>query len=135
MTPFSKDIEILVVEDEPLIAYEIAMTLEEAGATVVGPVRTLAAALSTIATSTPTAAVLDVRLGRDEIGPAAAALALKKVPFVFHTGHGDATVLGLWPDRPIIYKPAPPRAIVEAIVQVLNSRLTTSDNAENHPTE
>jgi DNA-binding response OmpR family regulator len=122
MTMLPLHTEILVVEDEPLIGFEIGLILEEAGATVIGPLRTLAEALAMIRGSTPSAAILDMRLGADEIGPVAEALAAKGVPFVFHTGHGDASALGVWRDRPIIYKPAPPEQIIAAVLAVLDPR-------------
>lgn len=102
MTRFAPNTVILVVEDEPLIGLDLTMTLEEAGASVIGPIATVAAALSVVETSRPSAAILDVRLGREEVGPVAAALAAKGVPFVFHTGHGSSTELGTWRDRPIV---------------------------------
>ena len=113
------DCEILVVEDEPLIAYEIALTLEEAGARVIGPVGSLEKALETIGRTSPHAAVLDVRLGRDDVGPAAAVLAARGIPFVFHTGHADAGLLADWPGRPIIRKPAPPGMILVEVLKLL----------------
>lgn len=106
---------ILVVEDEPLIACEIAMTLEEAGARVIGPAATVARALSLISQGAPSAAVLDVRLGREDVFEVAARLTTLGVPFVFHTGHADAATLAAWPSRTIVRKPAPPEAVVDAL--------------------
>ncbi|HEX4892713.1 MAG TPA: response regulator [Hyphomicrobiaceae bacterium] len=114
------DREILVVEDEPLIAFEIALTLEEAGARVIGPVGSLRKALETIDRTSPHAAVLDVRLGREDVGPAAALLARRDIPFLFHTGHADASLLADWPGRPIIRKPAPPGMILNQLVKLLS---------------
>ena len=77
-------------------------------------------ALETIERTSPNAAVLDVRLGRDDVGPAAAALARRDIPFVFHTGHADAGLLADWPGRPIIRKPAPPGMILIEVLKLLD---------------
>ena len=107
--------EILVVEDEPLIGFDIMLTLTDAGAHVIGPIANLTEALATIASSTPAAAILDVRPGHHDVFPAAHALAAKGIPFVFHTGHADAATLSSWANRPAIRKPAAPGAMIEAV--------------------
>ena len=111
--------DILVVEDEAIIACEIAMVLEEAGARVIGPAATVHRALGLIAQTLPSAAVLDVRLGRDDVAAVAEDLTARGVPFVFHTGHADAVTLAAWPGSKIVRKPAPPEEIVAALTQIL----------------
>lgn len=111
---------ILVVEDEPIIAHEIALNIEDAGGEVIGPASTLARALETIVGATGlTAAVLDVRLRADDVAPAARALSQRGVPFVFHTGHGDSSILAEWPRAVIVNKPSPPEALVAALSTVI----------------
>lgn len=112
--------EVLLVEDEPLIGFDIMLTLTDAGARVIGPIATLAEALATIATATPAVAILDVRLGDEEVFPAAEALAVKGIPFAFHTGHADAQTLARWPGRPVIRKPAAPGALLGTLQRLLS---------------
>lgn len=111
---------VLLVEDEILIGLEIALVLEEAGAAVIGPVATVPEALKAIAVNRLDAAVLDVRLGAQEVFPAAEALAKLDVPFIFHTGHADGAMLAAWPGRLILRKPVAPEAIVAGLVDLLH---------------
>lgn len=122
MEPRLSGITVLVVEDEPLIAWELAMGLEEAGASVVGPVATVDAALAKVAVEPLAAAVLDVRLGASEVTPVAHALAERGVPFVFHTGHADRESLSHWPHVPVLRKPAQLPEVVGILRALLNSR-------------
>lgn len=84
---------ILVVEDESLIALLIGDALEDAGATVVGPCFTLSECLRASCEERIDAAVLDVDLGGQDVFPAAEELRRRGVPFLFHTGHGERTEL------------------------------------------
>ena len=71
---------ILVVEDEPLIAMELAQTIEEAGGTVVASARTHLEALRFAETAECDAALLDVRLRDGTAFDAAAILAARGIP-------------------------------------------------------
>jgi CheY-like chemotaxis protein len=79
---------ILLVEDEYLIAQDMARTFAAAGATVIGPAATLAEALRLVAASgTLDGAVLDINLRGEQVYPVADALITRGVPFVFATGY------------------------------------------------
>lgn len=80
---------ILVVEDESLIALVLMDALEEAGANVVGPCYTLAECLRLANTEVIDAAILDVDLAGQDVFPAADTLRGRGIPFIFHTGHGE----------------------------------------------
>ena len=58
--------EILLLEDEAIIAMDIEMTLESHGYTVVGPYASIAEARAALGRHHPAAAVMDVNLGGDE---------------------------------------------------------------------
>ena len=77
----SRSARILVVEDEYLIADDIAMTLEDLGYDVVGPVSTLAA----VRTEALDAALLDANLDGVSSAAIAAELNAHTVPFVVVT--------------------------------------------------
>ena len=64
-------LRILVVEDDAIIALDIAGTLADAGATVIGPVYRVARALDLLETSAIDIAVLDYRLESETISPVA----------------------------------------------------------------
>lgn len=82
---------ILIVEDEPLIADDIAEILEKNGFTVVGIVDEAEEALAAIATYQPALALLDINIGGqvDGIGLAARI----EIPFVFLTSYYDKATL------------------------------------------
>ena len=76
---------ILIVEDEPLLAFEYSDELEAHGAHV-SIVLTLGEALSALEIKSPDMAVLDVNLGRELSWPVAEALTKRGVPFLVVTG-------------------------------------------------
>ena len=114
---------VLVVEDDFLIALELAATLSDAGAEVVGPSATVEAALSCAQDETLSAAILDIRLGSETVAPVARLLADHHVPFVFYTGQSKSDPTSAeWPDCRVIAKPAHPNTIVKAVLRLLGRR-------------
>lgn len=86
---------ILVVEDEYMLADELEMELDDAGAVVIGPVGTVKDALALIKSEQRLdGAVLDVSLRGDLVFPAADLLVEREVPFVFTTGYDASTIPG-----------------------------------------
>lgn len=84
--------DILVVEDEALIAMDIGMTLETAGLAPVRVLPTLRSAMDYLRIKVPRAALLDVNLGN---GDTSVQVALRLLelgrPFIFLTGYTSAT--------------------------------------------
>ena len=116
-----RGVRVLVVEDDAIISMEIEAILSEAGAEIAGCCRTVKDALALAETDGLTAAILDVRLGRETIAPVARELARRGVPFVFYTGQIDTDMMRAeWPDCSIVSKPAQPRAIVKAVADLLH---------------
>ncbi|PKB14510.1 response regulator receiver domain-containing protein [Novosphingobium kunmingense] len=74
---------ILVVDDEVLIAWNLAMDLESMGAEVIGPFHSLDDALAGVADVTPTLAVLDINLHDRKVWPLAEVLSERGVPMLF----------------------------------------------------
>ncbi|ANK75917.1 hypothetical protein FA04_25050 (plasmid) [Ensifer adhaerens] len=105
---------ILVVEDEALIAFEIAAILEEEDAEVAGPAATPGDALRLIDEMTLDAALLDANLRGQPVDAIAAALADKKVPFVFVSGYGREALPPGFADTALLAKPFNPRQLLEA---------------------
>ena len=107
---------ILVVEDEPLIALDLKMTLQGAGARIIC-VSTRDAAQ---AAEQPdiSAAVLDAHPGSNEHRSIARRLKRRGVPFLFYATHQPedvTTVRG----SPIVLKPSRPEEIVAALAALL----------------
>jgi DNA-binding NtrC family response regulator len=82
---------ILIVEDEAVIALDLAGTFERLGALVLGPAETLAHGLA-LAAAAPRidGAVLDICLRDELVFPLADVLRARGTPFVFITGRDDA---------------------------------------------
>jgi DNA-binding response OmpR family regulator len=78
---------VLVLEDEPLIAFMMRDWLTELGYQTVGPAHTVADALALIKNGTLDGAILDVSIGDKDSFPVADALRSKGIPFAFATGH------------------------------------------------
>ena len=112
---------ILVVEDDFLISTELDLILADAGATVLGPCRTLAQAERAIADNSISAAILDFRLGDATALPLAAQLNRHGIPFVFFTGQSNTRQIeSACPGAKVISKPFQSRIIVAALADVLH---------------
>ena len=86
MTSFTGQ-RIMIVEDSFYLAIEMEAVLESAGAQVVGPFATSAAALDSLKQSAPDCAVLDVNLSEGNSFDLARMLRMQHVPFLFFTGY------------------------------------------------
>ena len=128
VAPSLSGLRILLVEDEPLLAWDLELALAAAGAVVVGPASTLEMGCTLAREKGLAAAVLDFRLGDDEAGPLATLLHDRGIPFVIHTGHGAAT--NSWATAPVIRKPADPEHIVEIICALVSQE---EDESRNQP--
>jgi DNA-binding response OmpR family regulator len=96
---------ILVVEDEFLIALDIAGVLEQAGLDVIGPHGTISAALRAIQGEEVHGALLDANLGGESVGVIADALAARSIPFAFVSGYGREQLPAPHGGAPLIKKP------------------------------
>jgi DNA-binding response OmpR family regulator len=110
---------ILVVEDEYFVATDIAQALQEAGAEVIGPCRTEAAARAELKGVSPDAVLLDVRLGPQPSFALAEQVAGRELPFLFITGLAPDLIPAGFRDVPRLAKPVSPRRVVEAVAQLL----------------
>ncbi|WP_207540990.1 response regulator [Sabulicella rubraurantiaca] len=107
---------ILVVEDEYLIARDLAEELEHVGVKVLGPVATLSAALRLVARSGRIdAAVLDVKLGAESVYPVADALRRRGIPLVFCAGYNRGAHAPAFRGALLYEKPSDPAAIRAAL--------------------
>lgn len=111
-------LRILVADDEFLIAVCIEEALGIAGAEVI-TVATLSAALKSATDESLSAALLDVRLGRQTTETVADLLAARGVPFVFYTGQElPDHIRQKHPDARVLAKPSKLDAFVETMRQV-----------------
>ena len=83
--------QILVVDDEPIIAMTVADWLADLGHGVVGPASDLAEALA-LCEAPLDAAILDVSLGAVTTEAVAARLTARGAPFAVASGHDAASL-------------------------------------------
>jgi DNA-binding response OmpR family regulator len=113
---------LLIVEDDFLLLMELETVLRDAGAESVQACRTIDEALAAIDAGDFAAAVLDVRIDRDSIGPVARKLAAHGTRIVFYTGQVDnERMMAEWPQCRVLSKPAPPRVIVKTVAELLTT--------------
>jgi DNA-binding NtrC family response regulator len=96
---------VLIVEDEPFVALDLALSVEEAGGSVVGPAGTLKEALSLVSGEI-SGAILDVHLLDGDVSPVLHVLMARGVPVVVQTGGGlPARLKEAYPDLLVLRKP------------------------------
>ncbi|EBA11571.1 response regulator receiver [Roseobacter sp. CCS2] len=111
---------ILVVEDEPLIGLDILLTLEEAGASVEGPYRSIAETLSKIeqcpADDGFDGAVLDYRLLDGTCEPIIQQLKRYGIPMILHSGNAEQlSKTGETLKIEVVSKPSHPTTLLQAL--------------------
>ncbi|WP_306916366.1 response regulator [Rhizobium mesoamericanum] len=117
--PLPPDLRILIVEDEFLIATDLAQTLRDEGYAIAGPVPSVREALMLIDEGAVAAAVLDIHLNDEHSYPVADQLAHRGIPFLFLTSYVKADLPERFKNRPLISK----LADVQAVVVVLQTFL------------
>lgn len=115
-----KGMRILVVEDEYLLATELAGHFRSVGAEVLGPVRSMASAIEFI--DQADAAILDINLNGEKVYPLADALQEKGVPFVFFSGLDQIVLPERFRYTPSLSKPGNWRDEVFTLMSMYSSR-------------
>jgi DNA-binding response OmpR family regulator len=113
---------ILVLEDEPLIAWDLESALTEAGF-MVALARSCLDAEKWLTDHCPDAAVLDLKLGDGECVAVAKSLVERDVPFIVHTGDDLFGRDEVFKSGTVVAKPADTPAIVELARSMLAQRL------------
>lgn len=113
---------ILIVENDPTIGLDLKATLSAEGATPVGPANSVESAFALIADHAIDAAILDIRLHKDElVFPVADTLQALRVPYVFASGRSTALMPLRHGDRPFFDKPFRAEEIVRALASLLSN--------------
>lgn len=114
--------DVLIIEDEPIIALDIETMVEELGHTVTGVARTHREAIALVAQKRPGLVLADIQLADGSSGLDAVNEILTgiDVPVIFITAYPERLLTG---DRPepafLITKPFQPEAVKAAISQAL----------------
>ena len=106
---------VLVVEDEPIIAMEVASMLTDAGFDVVGPAHSVGQAMDALNRFGCDAAVLDSNLGTETAELIAVALSASQTPYIIVSGYArDQQPDGL-KHAPLLTKPLLAGALVKEL--------------------
>lgn len=112
--------QILVVEDEFLIADDVAAMLRERGAQVIGPAASLPEGMRLAGdTKTIDAAVLNIDLNGVTVFPLADELLGRGVKIMFLTGYGDAQIPDRYSAIPCCRKPTGPACVIDELTMLL----------------
>lgn len=112
-------LEILLVEDEALVAAMLEDMLADFGCVLAGAAATVNDALAAVEVATEIdAAILDVNLGGDKVYPVADILVGRGVPIVFSTAYGPADLVERYPQARIIQKPYSPEALAALLIDI-----------------
>ncbi len=107
---------ILIVEDEMLVAMDIKATFLDASWTIIGPVSGVPQALSVLRTELPDAVCLDMNLNGVPSVPIATILKKLAIPFVILTGYSSGNVTDpAYKGAPIVHKPFLAKDLVLAV--------------------
>ncbi len=113
-------LEVLLVEDQMLIAMDAEAMLAEAGAGSVTASASVKDGLARLDETAPDVAVLDLNLGRETSIGLALELERRGIPFVFATGYGEGPLIPAGMEAvPVVRKPYDRGALVQAIASVL----------------
>jgi two-component sensor histidine kinase len=113
---------ILILEDEPLVAFMLAELVRELKGTVIGPFGSVQDAAAGLKTSVD-AALLDVNVGDELAYPLAEALIRKGVPVIFVTGYQADAIDPRFARAPVLTKPIEPAELEGALMRVLPSEM------------
>jgi DNA-binding response OmpR family regulator len=102
----------LIVEDEPLVAQDIATILTSAGYVVAGMVETVPLAIGFARSGRCEAAVLDANLRGESAELVAEALQQAGTPFLVVSGYSRAHLKGALSNAPLLPKPFSRDALV-----------------------
>ena len=118
--PVADKINVLIVEDDPMIGFDLSVELEEAGFNVVGVAPTVAKALHLLERQRCDLAVLDVNLGQETSAPIARALIAAGVPFVAVTGYAVDQCPEEFATAPLLSKPFQTARLVATLERQLH---------------
>ena len=116
--------KVLVLDDEALIAFDLAETVADLGCKVVGPAITLKEGFELADAEEPDLALLDINIAGDVVWPLAAYLAEKGCDLVFISADvNHRKVCDKFSRSPLIEKPASPERIARAIEEARDMRV------------
>lgn len=112
---------VLVVEDEYMMASDLAEAFGRAGAEVLGPAPTVRQAVAILErTKDVHVAVLDVNLSGEMVYPLADLLLARGIKFLFTTGYDAGVIPRRFDASPRLEKPVGPADVVKATRRLID---------------
>ncbi len=113
---------ILIVEDEPIVAMDMAETVRALGYEVFGLAPSLAKGLDLLKGRSPDLAIVDADLGGEASTPIAEELSRRGVPFVMVTGYDDVPALSEGGARlTVLSKPISERELGRTLAEIMRA--------------
>lgn len=125
--PQGKAIRVLVVEDEPLIALQIAQLLKQEGCEIVGPAASVGEALNLVTASGFDAALLDIDLNGARSFPIADLLQEQGTPYAFLSGFGASELPARFELSPLLTKPICPNELHTFVARASDGALEEAE--------
>ena len=106
---------ILVVEDDPIVAANLAAMLADLGFGSVFLAHDLATGWALLLSKLPGLGILDVNLGGQLVFPLALELRARRIPIIFSTRRAPTEFPTEWTVHPILPKPLEARTLAAAL--------------------
>jgi CheY-like chemotaxis protein len=113
---------LLLVEDEYMIAFDLAQWLEELGLQIIGPAGSVADALKLVASNAHRidGALLDINLRGERVYPVADELTARGLPFAFTSGYDDVVIASPYANARRYEKPLDRSQVLEWLMSSLH---------------
>jgi DNA-binding response OmpR family regulator len=110
---------VLIVEDEPMLAFALEELLTDAEFGIVGVASNLDRALATIESGVCDAAILDTNLAGVSAAPVASALTERGIPFLILSGYSPDQHSSAFAGALRLQKPCQPEKLILALRSIL----------------
>jgi CheY-like chemotaxis protein len=110
---------ILIIEDEPVLAFALEEFLIDSGYEIAGVAGRLEMALTMIESTVFDVAILDANLAGVDASPAASALRARELPFIVVSGYLPSQQPRAFAGAPCLQKPCPPERLIQALHSIL----------------
>lgn len=117
---------VLIVEDNPLIGFDLEVIVAEQGCTVVGPADGLRIAVDLVRKEKIDIALIDYVLGETTARPLAKLLDDRAIPYALCTAAQGEEMSLDFPNTPILQKPYRPEDVCNVIDALVAARLAST---------